>query len=114
MKAYYLPSSCTVPRMTTKMFDVRRVIALLQIVANQERVNRFHNAPYGETVGFQSSLMVLLGRHAIFEPSGDGTVVKITTIVKKYVGLKSLWESIMAEEVWIQIKLKSFLLHSNS
>ena len=99
MKAYYLRSSCTVPRMTTKMFDVKRVIALLEIVANQERVNRFHNAPYGETVGYQNSLMVLLGRHAVFESSSDVAVVKITTIVKKYVGLKSLWESIMAEQV---------------
>ena len=65
-------------------------------------------------MGYQNSLMVLLGRHAVFESSSDVAVVKITTIVKKYVGLKSLWESIMAEEVWIQIKLKSFLLHSNS
>ena len=85
--------------MASKMFDVKRVIAMLQIVSNQESVNRFHNAPYGETVGYQNSLMVLLGRCAIFESTTDGGAVKITTIVKKYGGLKSLWESIMAEQV---------------
>lgn len=109
MKAYYLPSSCLVSRMTTKMFDANRVIALLEIVANQERVNRFHNAPYGETLSYQNTLMVLLGRHAVFESSSDGAVVKITTIIKKYGGLKSLWESIMAQQVWIQIEVEIFL-----
>ena len=35
------------------------------------------------------------------ESTTDGGAVKITTIVKKYGGLKSLWESIMAEQVWM-------------
>ena len=71
--------------MASKMFDVKRVIAMLQIVSDQERVNRFHNAPSGEIVGYQNSLMVLLGR--------------CVTNLPLMVGLKSLWESIMAEQV---------------
>ena len=96
--------------MASKMFGVKRVIALLEIVANQERMNRFHNPPYGERLGHQNTLMVPLGRHAVFESSSDGVIVKITTIIKKYGGLQSLWESIMAEQVWIQIEVEIFLI----
>lgn len=101
---------CTVSTMASKMFGVKRVIALLEIVANQERVNRFHKAPYGERLGHQNTLMALFGRHAVFESSSDGVIVKTTTIIKKYGGLKSLWESIMAEQVWIQIGVEIFLI----
>jgi hypothetical protein len=82
--------------MALKMNDAKMAIALLAIVANQERVERLHNYTYGDSTGFLNRLMTLLGRHAVY---ADGATSKGSTILKKFNILKSLWESIMAEEV---------------
>ena len=93
--------------MASKMFDVQQVIALLEVLSNQERVERYHNAPYGESVSFINTLMMLLGRQAIFESTNADKIVRSSTIIKKYGILKSLWENILAEQVhnWIQLRI---------
>lgn len=39
-------SHCLLIKMTLKMYDAKMAIALLEIVANQERVERLHNYTY--------------------------------------------------------------------
>jgi hypothetical protein len=38
--------------MALKIYDAKMAIALLEIVANQERVERLHNYTYGDSTGF--------------------------------------------------------------
>lgn len=93
--------------MASKMFDVQQVIALLEVLSNQEWVERYHNAPYGESVSFINTLMMLLGRQAVFESTNADKIVRSSTIIKKYGILKSKWENILAEQVhnWIQLRI---------
>ena len=76
------------------MFDVHRSLAMLEVISNQERVDRCHNAAHGETSSYQNSLIVLLSRSAVFEGA-----IKAPAIVKKYGMLKSLWEQILDLQV---------------
>jgi hypothetical protein len=80
--------------MEAKMFTIERSLAMLEVIENQERVDRCHNAAHGETSSFQNALIVLLSRSAVFEGA-----IKATTIVKKYGMLKSLWEQILDLQV---------------
>ena len=90
-------ASCSIVAMASKIFDVQKVIAPLEVASNQERVERFHNAPYGESANFLNTLMMLLGRQAIFESTNADEIVRSSTITKKYDILQSLWEDVMAE-----------------
>ena len=67
--------------MASKMLDAKMAIALLEIVANQERVERLHNYPYGDSTAYLNRRMILLGRHAVF---ADGATIKGSTIIKKF------------------------------
>ena len=77
------------------MFDIHRVLAMLEVISNQERVDRVHNATYGGTASFQNTLLLLLSRQAVFESSDSNGSIKLPTIVKKYNMLKALWEEIL-------------------
>ena len=59
------------------MFDIHRSLAMLEVICNQERVERCHNAANGETSNFQNSLIVLRSRNAVFE-----SAIKTPTIIK--------------------------------
>lgn len=83
------------------MFDVRRAIAMLEAISNQERVERVHNATYGDTAIFQNRLLILLQRQAVFESSDSNSSVKIPTITKKYGMLRALWEELLEEEILV-------------
>jgi hypothetical protein len=61
------------------MYDAKMAIALLEVVANQERVVRLHNYTYGDSTGFLNRLMMLLGRRAVY---ADGATIKGSTILK--------------------------------
>lgn len=81
------------------MFDIHRSLAMLEVISNQERVERCHSASHGETSSFQNTLIVLLSRQAVFEASDTKAAIKTPTIVKKYGMLKSLWEEILDLQV---------------
>jgi hypothetical protein len=85
--------------MASNMFDTRRALALLEVIANQERVERIHNATHGDTQIFHNKLLLLLQRTAVFESSDSNSSVKVPTIVKKYGMFRALWEQVLVEEV---------------
>lgn len=45
--------------MASNMFDIRRAIAMLEVISNQEHVERVHNATHGDTAIFQNRLLIL-------------------------------------------------------
>ena len=85
--------------MSANMFDIHRSLAMLEVISNQERVERCHNASHCETSSFQNTLIVLLSRQAVFQASDTKGAIKTPTIVKKYGMLKSLWEEILDQQV---------------
>jgi hypothetical protein len=101
-------------KMMSNMFDTRRALAMLEVIANQERVERIHNAPHGDTQIFQNKLLLLLQRTAVFESSDSNSSVKVPTIVKKYGMLRALWEQVLEEEVIFpfNLLLTSYLQNS--
>jgi hypothetical protein len=64
--------------MALKMYDAKMAIALLEIVANQERVVRLHNYAYGDSTGFLNRLMMLLGRRAVY---ADGATIQYPEVL---------------------------------
>jgi hypothetical protein len=80
--------------MAANMFTIERSLAMLEVIENQDRVDRCHNAAHGETSGYQNALIVLLSRSAAFEGS-----LKLATVIKKFGMFKSLWERILDLQV---------------